>query len=241
MKKKKSRALVILDFDGPILDSFHEGFRRLGAILFKNGVSFGEVEQVRMRHGWGKPGRLLLKEALGVSNECANQLYDEWVQLDNEEPPPLVELARETLEEMRREGVLLTMLTSRHWRELKGVFTHHRLQEFFELVQTADQGGFHKPDHRVFYWSWHMLTEKLNTVDKVYFVGDTLSDVEAGVHAGLETFLVGTGPHDPDFIRVHGSSEEVRRYFDEHPHNFVGSIANFPTRLLAHCGCAAPS
>lgn len=66
------------------------------------------------------------------------------------------------------------------------------------------------------------------------FVGDTLADLEAGVGAGIDTVLVATGPHDPEFVRAHGLSKAVRSYFIRHPYRFLRSIEDLPQLLASH-------
>lgn len=222
------KAIVIFDFDGPILDSFEEGLRRLAQVIKRYGITLGDEEYSRIRARWGKPGRVMLQEALGVSGLFADEVYREWVELDNRAPPPLVRGAKEALERLSADSALLAMLTSRHREELERPLAHHRLQEFFALIQTADCGEFHKPDYRVFWWMFRNLATKLQGGEYVVFVGDTLADLEAGVGAGIDTVLVATGPHDPEFVRMHGSNESVRSYFIRHPDRFLSSIAEFP-------------
>lgn len=228
------KTIVIFDFDGPILDSFEEGLRRLGQVLARCGITLGDEERFRIRTLWGKPGRMMLQEALDMSVSLADEVYREWVELDNRVPPPLVRGAKETLEQLSAEGTLLTMLTSRHREELERPLAHHQLKDFFTLIQTADRGGFHKPDYRVFWWMFRMLATKLQGGEHIVFVGDTLADLEAGVGAGIDTVLVATGPHDPEFVRMYGSNESVRDYFIRHPDRFLSSIAEFPWWLTKH-------
>lgn len=225
------RTVVIFDFDGPILDSFEEGLRRLGQVLLRYGIVLNDEACLRIRALWGKPGRVMLQEALGISVALSDAVYREWVELDNKVPPPLVRGARETLERLSTDGALLTMLTSRHHEELERPLRYHRLEEFFALIQNADCGGFHKPDYRVFWWTFRMLASKLQGGEHIVFVGDTLADLEAGVGADIDTVLVATGPHDPQFVCAHGSSEQVRSYFIRHPDRFLSSIKELPRWL----------
>lgn len=234
------KAIVIFDFDGPILDSFEEGLRRLTQVTRRYGITLGDEEYSRIRARWGAPGRVMLQEALGVSASFADGLYREWVELDNRVPPPLVRGAKEALERLSADSTLLAMLTSRHREELERPLTFHQLDGLFTAIQTADCGKFHKPDYRVFWWLFRNLATKLQGGEYVVFVGDTLADLEAGVGAGIDTVLVATGPHNPEFVRMHGSNESVRSYFIRHPDRFLASIAEFP-RWLAKYTHAVPA
>ncbi|MDO8469450.1 MAG: HAD-IA family hydrolase [bacterium] len=230
MKTPRHKQVVIFDFDGPILDSFEEGIRRLSSILSARGVVFGTRERARVCDEWGRPGRVMLESALGLPPTLAEQIYDVWVELDNREPPPLVLGARAVLA-WAHCNMLCTMLTSRHWADLQGALIFHGLRDSFDLIQTADQGFFHKPDPRVFQWTFRALANQIAHDTRVFFVGDTIADIEAGVAAGIETFLVQNGPHDTGFIRAQGTTEAVRQYFTCFPHRALATITELPERM----------
>lgn len=96
-----------------------------------------------------------------MSVSLADAVYRGWVELDNEVPPPLVHGAREVLETLFLNSALLTVLTSRHRDELSRPLAYHQLEKNFSLVQTADCGESHKPDPRVFQWTFGILAPTL--------------------------------------------------------------------------------
>lgn len=67
-------------------------------------------------------------------------------------------------------------------------------RESFDLIQSADDSKYHKPDGRVFDPALEFLQKKFKlTEDDVMYVGDSLSDKEAARDAGIDFVGVATG------------------------------------------------
>ena len=189
---------VIFDLDGPILDSFREGLRRIRIICAIHQIPFTREHNRRLTALWGKPGIELLVEGLGLGRLFVeNTLYPAWENYDRTQPPPLVPQAREVLCWLRKNNIRATLLTSRHGDHLKKLLIETDLDRDFVFSSTkTDTPNHFKPDPRVFRHTLEILAERFEIQkNEIIFVGDTPADVKAGLGAEIVTLLVQTGPY----------------------------------------------
>lgn len=226
---------VIFDLDGPILDSFREGLRRIKTICAVYDIPFRREHQKELTRLWGLPGVELLVGGLGVSRRFAEEtLYPAWERLDLKQPVPLVLRSREVLFWLRRNKIACTVLTSRHREHVMEMFDRLDLVRDFPIISTkhdsCDETGksFQKPDPRVFRPTLEALEEKFQIAkEQCVFVGDTPADVDAGRAVGIETLLVQTGPyllkHADTLLlplgNVLNSIDDVPGWIEEHDDN----------------------
>lgn len=188
---------VVFDLDGPILDSFREGLRRIRIICAIYGTPFTGEHHRRLTQLWGLPGIELIVQGIGLGETFVREtFYPAWERLDLQQPLPLVPRTREVLAWLRRNKIVATILTSRHREHVQEMFDRLDLVHSFAVVSTKFDTPYRKPDPRVFRRTLEELEEKFQiTKNGVIFVGDTPADVNAGKTAGIETLLVQTGPY----------------------------------------------
>lgn len=188
---------AIFDLDGPILDSFREGLRRIKIVCAIYDIPFRREHYKKLTELWGLPGVELLIQGLGINEEFAKTtFYPAWERLDLNQPIPLVPRTREVLGWLRRNKITATILTSRHREHVVAMFERLDLTRDFSIVSTKFDTPYRKPDPRVFYYTLKELKDKFETAkEECIFVGDTPADVDAGKTAGIETLLVQTGPY----------------------------------------------
>ncbi len=188
---------VIFDLDGPILDSFREGLRRIKIVCAVYNIPFEPEHHKKLTELWGTPGVELLVQGLGLSEESAKSvIYPAWERLDLSQPVPLVPRAREVLSWLRRNKIPATILTSRHREHVLNMLERIDLDQYFSVVSTKFDTPYRKPDPRVFYYTLEELKDKFGIAkDECIFVGDTPADVDAEQAAMIETLLVQTGPY----------------------------------------------
>lgn len=198
--KKVARLNVratIFDLDGPILDSFREGLRRIKIIAAIYDIPFEREHYKKLSELWGLPGIELLVQGLDLGEEFAKTIfYPAWERLDLNQPIPLVPRTREVLGWLRRNKIVTALLTSRHKEHVTDMFDRLDLSRDFSIISTKFDTPYRKPDPRVFYYTLEELKDKFQ-IDKneCLFVGDTPADVDAGGAADIETLLVQTGPY----------------------------------------------
>ncbi len=188
---------VIFDLDGPILDSFREGLRRIRILCAIHDIPPERAHHRRLTALWGLPGIELLTQGLGVSEQFAREtFYPSWEPFDLSQPLPLVPRTREVLGWLRRNKIHCTILTSRHRENMTAILERIDLMQDFAVISTKLDTPYRKPDPRVFRYILEKLREKFHvSPPEVIFVGDTPADVDAGKAADLETLLVQTGPY----------------------------------------------
>lgn len=188
---------VVFDLDGPILDSFREGLRRIKTICAIYDIPFRREHYKKLAELWGIPGVELLVQGLGLNEEFARRVfYPAWERLDLNQPASLVPRTREVLSWLRRNKITAAVLTSRHREHVVDMFERLDLARDFSIVSTKFDTLFRKPDPRVFYHVLKELKDKFRVdKNKCIFVGDTPADVDAGQAIGIETLLVQTGPY----------------------------------------------
>ncbi|OGN07429.1 MAG: hypothetical protein A3B86_01625 [Candidatus Yanofskybacteria bacterium RIFCSPHIGHO2_02_FULL_38_22b] len=188
---------VIFDLDGPILDSFREGLRRIKIVCAIYDIPFNREHYKKLTELWGLPGIELLTQGLGLNEEFAKTtFYPAWERLDLTQPVPLVTRTREVLAWLVRNKIQATILTSRHREHLLDMFERIDLTRYFSVISTKFDTPYRKPDPRVFWYTFEELRDKFGIEKReCLFVGDTPADVDAGQAVEIETLLVQTGPY----------------------------------------------
>lgn len=188
---------VIFDLDGPILDSFREGLRRIKIVSAILDIPFTRTHYKKLVELWGLPGVELIMRSLNLGEEFVRtQFYPAWERLDISQPVPLVPRAREVLVWLRRNKLAATILTSRHREHVLEMFDKLDLDKDFAIISTKFDTPYRKPDPRVFYFTLNELKDKFGiNKNECIFVGDTPADIDAGRALKMETLLVQTGPY----------------------------------------------
>ncbi|MDP3770610.1 MAG: HAD-IA family hydrolase [Candidatus Sungbacteria bacterium] len=216
---------VIFDFDGPICDSFREGIRRIKLLCAIHDVHFGREERRRLTELWGLPGKELLEQGVGVFSHLLDTMYKEWEQLDLHDPVPLVPAAKEVLYWLRKNKFVSTILTTRNTENLMEIFDRLDLAREFDVISARQDTIHRKPDPRAFSYTLETLYGLFGiTKEQCIFVGDTPTDIVAGLASGIETLVVQTGPY-------------LLKHVETHPiklQNLLTSIDDLPGWLEEH-------
>ena len=187
---------VIFDFDGTIIDSYLEGFRRVKEIALSHGVHFGADAQRRFLAHWGLPGTDLLRIGLGISEQRATTLYEAWEHYDQAIPIPLIKGAKDTFYWLQKHNIYSALLTSRNRIPTEPLLDRLDIVHEFTYASFNDDTPWSKPHKRVFESMLSVLKAKHGvTAEECLYVGDTASDMAAGINAEIETILVKTGPY----------------------------------------------
>lgn len=221
---------VIFDLDGPILDSFREGLRRIKIICAIYDLPFNREHNKRLTHLWGLPGVELIMHGLGLNKKCAKDIfYPAWERFDIQQPIPFVPRTREVLAWLKRNKILCTVLTSRHREHIIEMLDRLDLLSNFAVLSTKFDTPHIKPDPRVFRHTLEGLQEKFQIAkNEVIFVGDTPADIDAGKAANIETLLVQTGPYllkhaskiPIELKNVLNSIDDVPGWIEENGNNY---------------------
>jgi HAD superfamily hydrolase (TIGR01549 family) len=194
---------VIVDFDGTILDSYQYALKHVGQVARQNGFSVTSAVQQRMRDTWGYSGIWFLQNAFGIDVECAKRMYREWEAVDETNPIPLINGARETLDWLHNQRFTVCMLTSRHKATVTSILAREHLQNYFARITAHEDSSYSKPDGRAFTGILQTLARQKVSRKECLFVGDTFVDIEAGRNAGIKTIVVETGPYRDGHDETH--------------------------------------
>jgi len=106
---------------------------------------------------------------------------------------PLYDGIRDLLSSIKSEGWLLAIATGKSSRGLKACLEHHKLQDLFVSLQTADQNPS-KPNTQMLE---AILFEAGVERQEAVMVGDTIFDIFMARDAGLRAIGVAWGYHSP--------------------------------------------
>jgi len=188
---------VVFDLDGPILDSFREGLRRIKIVSAVLDVPYTREHHKRLTQLWGLPGIELIVQGMGLGEKFVKEVfYPAWERYDLKNQISLVPRTREVLGWLRRNKIVVTVLTSRHREGVLEMLDKLDLARDFVVISTKFDTPYRKPDPRVFHFTLQELADRFKiSKSEIIFVGDTPADVDAGVAAQIETLLVQTGPY----------------------------------------------
>jgi phosphoglycolate phosphatase len=119
--------------------------------------------------------------------------------------------AREILEALHSNGVLLGVASNKFGRFSRGALNHLGVAHLFRAIVGAGDVPRNKPFP-------DMLHSVLNAMDlppeNVVFVGDTLTDIETGKQAGVDVYALPTG-YDPKKELARGRPKRILRNLKE--------------------------
>ena len=178
--------LAIFDLDGTIIDSLDDLTAATNYMLSELGK--GELSTSEVRELIGQGARRLVERAL--PGESADELerglglflaYNEEHIVDRTRLYPGV---LETLEELRRHGRRLAVISNKNVALCRKVLHTLKTEEFFTSVIGADSLPFRKPSPQPVL---KLLEEYGVAPGNTVIIGDSINDIGAGKAAGVAT------------------------------------------------------
>ena len=202
--------LCAFDFDGTLADSKSAYYKTVLRYAAQN--NFPVPSQQEMDMAFGNPNPPLFK-GWGNPEEFHQHLDNVFLLVDDvlcEDPTcmPLFPRVFKLLEELEKDNVVLSIVTSRNLKPLLTVMDAHKITPFFKTIRSAqdmiDRGYRGKPH-----------PDKLNCIlreldypcEKAVMVGDTFMDIKMAKNAGVKAVGVSWGYHDETTLREHGADE----------------------------------
>lgn len=193
--------LVMFDLDGTLIETAVEICDAVNDALKHFGLS--EVEQDRVKRWIGLGTRELLIQALAF----VQQMTVEAVRASDTLPHVMAEFAvhyerrcgtrsqlypqvREALQQLRRQGVRLAVVTNKEARYTRIVLAAHALQPLFDQVVSGDSLPTKKPDPAGIH---SCLAQFQVSAERALFVGDSSIDVAAARNAGVPVWALPYG------------------------------------------------
>lgn len=184
---------IIFDVDGTLLDTERAQLKALKQVLAQHGQQYS-LDDLRVI--FGVPGKEALNR-LGVKDVDA--AYVEWGKAID---AYLDEVALfygiiDVLKALKSKGKKLGIVTSKTRQQLQHEFTPFGINEYFDVMITADDTDRPKPDPAPL----RLCIERLGTtVDDVLYIGDSIYDYACARDAKVMFALALWGAHDTEGI-----------------------------------------
>lgn len=192
---------VLIDIDGTLLDSNDAHTRAWLAVLRP---THPDVSYEQIRSLIGKGGDKLLSETVGIDDESdeGKALGDARRALFKNEMLATLRPtrgARDLLQRLRDDGLLLVIATSAGGSELEGLLRQAGVDDLIHEATTSSDSEHSKPDPDIIDAA---LKKAGLAADEVVMIGDTPYDIESASKAGVRTIALRCGGHwsDADFV-----------------------------------------
>ena len=185
--------LIIFDFDGTLGDTRGIVVTTMQQTLQELGQPMRSDEDCAATIGLPLAGcfRKLIPEATDeVIQQCVDtyhRLFD--INKDRIKPQTFPHV-KETLEELHRRGICMTVATSRGLDSLKDLLTDMGIIQYFDYLLGADSVTKHKPDPEPVLQTLHTMHIDAS---ETLVVGDMPVDILMGSRAGCRTCAVTYG------------------------------------------------
>jgi phosphoglycolate phosphatase len=210
--REDGNMLCAFDFDGTLADSKSAYYKTVLRYAAQN--NFIVPSQTEMDMAFGNPNPPLFK-GWGDPAAFIQHLDNVFLLVDDvlcEEPScmPLFPGIFNLLKDLKNDGVVLSIVTSRNLKPLLKVMDTHKITSFFKTIRSAqdmiDRGYRGKP-----------YPDKLNSIlrelncspEKAVMVGDTFMDIKMAKSAGVMAVGVSWGYHDESTLKEHGADKVV--------------------------------
>ena len=206
--------LVIFDFDGTLGDTRGIVVTTMQQTLQELGQPMRSDEECAATIGLPLAGcfRQLIPEAADeVIQQCVDtyhRLFD--INKDRIKPQAFPHV-RETLEELHRQGIRMTVATSRGIDSLKDLLTDMGIIQYFDYLLGADSVTKHKPDPEPVLQT--LRTMHIDATETLV-VGDMPVDILMGSRAGCRTCAVTYGNATREELEEAGADYIINDFHD---------------------------
>ncbi|MGC9779485.1 MAG: HAD family hydrolase [Candidatus Heimdallarchaeota archaeon] len=217
LSKNKSTKAFLFDLDGTLIDSQEGIITIVKDFLDSKGYNFSKKSLESL---FGKPIEELFREVLiEKSNEEIWEYVKEIRKIYAKNHLQITELfpkVTELLESIKATGLKIGIASTKFKRFIIEVTDHFEITKFFDVIVSGYEVDNHKPAPDIIYKSAELL--QILPSECIY-VGDSISDVEAGNTAGATTIAVLTGTSKldkiiaakPDFIVKELTSIRIKK------------------------------
>jgi len=183
---------LFCDLDGTILDTLDDLVTAVNTALKDNGFPIRSKREIRSYLGYGSD--YLIKEVLpsGVSDEQFQKVYKDYkayYKVNNAVetiPYPGME---ELLTRVKASGMKLAIITNKP-QVIANILANHYFPGIFDLVLGQSDKYKIKPDPEMMTLALKQLDLK---VEDVFFIGDSLVDMQSAINMKMHYALVSYG------------------------------------------------
>lgn len=211
--------LVVFDCDGTLVDSQHNIIQCMELAFHSNGLAKPMPSKIREIIGLNLDQAVF--ELLPDQNDRAlwakvvetykQAFFDQRHLPDHEEP--LYDGAKEVLETLFENDILMAVATGKSLRGLKAVVERHGLEKYFTSLQTPDHNPG-KPHPQML----HAAMEAVGaSKEATYMIGDTSFDMQLAKNAGCIAVGVNWGYHETDLLKKSGADYLINSFHELFP------------------------
>jgi HAD superfamily hydrolase (TIGR01509 family) len=176
----RSITTLLFDWDGTVVDSAQLGLTAFEQSFAALGVAFDhEVYQAVYSPNWYS-----VYEAMGLPKEKWQKADELWIQLYGEQIAQPVPGAQETINELKRRGYRLGVVSSGSGCRVAREVTELGLDSIFEVVVCNEQMENKKPHPEGLETAMRALG---SSQEESCYVGDSPEDIEMGRRANMLT------------------------------------------------------
>lgn len=212
MTKKNSFKAMVFDLDGTLLDTLEDIKDSVNAVLNEMGLSGYSSEQYRYFVGQGMKilSRRVLPEKMRrepVIKKFAGKVKEEYGRRWADRTKPYDGIP-EALDHLSAMGISLNVLSNKPEEFVKPAVDHYFKNIRFARVLGSSPGRPNKPDPA---GALHIAGSLSLSSEECAFIGDTHTDMETAVAAGMFPVGVLWGFRTEEELKTAGAAEVVRR------------------------------
>ncbi|MDD2496556.1 MAG: HAD-IA family hydrolase [Desulfitobacteriaceae bacterium] len=200
---------ALFDLDGTVTDSLPLIRRTYFSVFQEMCIPWGDEDVMKLI---GLPLKEIGRIMAGAGKE--DEFFDTYQRHYRETHDKLMDLfpgARKVLHELRQNRYALGIVTSKSRYGADMTLSLLDLNNFFDVVITADDSEKHKPNPDPVL----VALKKLNkTAEKAVYVGDSPFDIMAGNGAGVTTIAVTWGMADKTELLKHNPNKIVDSWIE---------------------------
>ena len=197
--------LLIFDLDGTILDTYPL-IRETFIQLFKQFLPEYQYSESDLQSFFG-PGLIDTFTKIGCSEEQSKHLFREYRKLSVELQPKYLRMFPDTievLESLRKSGYKMAIFSNKINEAITSNLRQMGMLSFFDFIVGIDQVEKPKPNRRGI-----DLIKKTMGVDECVYIGDTQTDMQTAVNAGIDGIGVGWALTSPEDLLIAGAKYVV--------------------------------
>ena len=198
--------IVLFDLDGTLLDTSR---LIMSSLVHAVKASGGDVDALT-NFTWGRPLRDVLAELCAGQEQLAFTAYQDFYRR-NQRMIGLFPGIEAVLEQLRRSGRRLAVVTNKGTKPARRDLRDHDLEQVFEVMVGREEVQYAKPHPEPVLTALQMLDEPVTAAKEAIMLGDTPWDMMAGRAAGTMTGGVLWGP-DPEALRACEAADVLFRH-----------------------------